>query len=168
MGTWSDVGTWQRVYETAEALEVDESNAMTGTRHRVFYDEVLLVTYHSYLGWALALTAGLAAAFIGLLALAAALGGDGRTAVTITFFALLAAAFAVVRLAVKVDVVTVFGRRSRARASFWLNKDRARAAYLRICARVRRAQERAAARAAAPPTATPPIDAAAGDKEVAS
>jgi hypothetical protein len=151
MGTWSDLGSWQRVYETAEALEVDESNGMTGTRHRVFYDEVLLVTYHSFVGWPLALMAGLAGALIGMFALAAAMAGDGRTAVTIAFFGLLAAVFLVVRLVVKVDAVTIYGRRSRARASFWLNKDRARASYLRVCARVRRAQERAAGRSAGGP-----------------
>ena len=66
MGTWSDFGTWQRVYETAEAVEVDESNGVTGTRHRVFYDEVLLVTYHSSIGWPVAVLAAGVASFIGL------------------------------------------------------------------------------------------------------
>ncbi len=146
MGTWSDLGTWQRVYETPEAVEVDESNGLTGTRHRVFYDEVLLVTHHSYTGWPLAVLAAGVASCIGLAALVAALVGEPRTAVTIAFFALVAAAFMVARIAVKADAVTIYGRRSRARVSFWLNKDRARSAYQRVCARVRHAQERAADR----------------------
>ena len=152
MGTWTDLGTWQRVYETPEAIEVDESNGLTGTRHRVFYDEVLLVTYHTYVGWPLAVLMAIVSASIGMVAGVVALAGQGRTAVTIGFFALLAAALAVIRLAVKVDALTVYGRRSQARASFWLNRDRGRAAYQRVCARVRRAQERAAPPAASPST----------------
>jgi hypothetical protein len=153
MGTWTDFGTWQRVYETPEAVEVDESNGLTGLRHRVFYDEVLLVTYHTYTGWALAALLAMVSASIGLVAGVVALAGQGRTAVTISFFAVLAAVLAVIRLVVKVDALTIYGRRSRARASFWLNRDRGRAAYQRVCARVRRAQERAAP-PAAPPTST--------------
>lgn len=144
MGTWSDLGSWQRVYETPDALEVDESSGVTGTRRRVFYDEVLLVTFHSFTGWAVAGLAAGAAGLMGLIALALWAGGETRTAVTILFFTLLAAAFAVLRMAVKVEAVTVYGRRSRARVSIWLNKDHARTTYLRLCARVRHAQERAA------------------------
>jgi len=150
MGTWNDLGTWQRVYETAEAIEVDESNGMIGTRHRVFYDEVLLVTYHSSIGWSAAVLAAVVGGCIGMAALVAAMVGEARTAVTIFFFAILAAVFVVVRVVVKVDAVTIYGRRSRARVCFWLNKDRARAAYQRACARVRHAQERAGARTAPP------------------
>ena len=152
-GTWSDFGAWERVYETPEAIEVDESNGLTGTRHRVFYDEVLLVTYHSFVGWPLALLMAMVSASIALVAGGLAMSGQGRTAVTIGFFGLLAAAVAVIRLVVKVDALTIYGRRSRARASFWLNRDRGRAAFQRVCARVRRAQERAAP-PVAPPTST--------------
>src|SRR4029450_14166374 len=80
MGTWTDLGTWQRVYETRESIEVDESNGLTGTRHRVFYDEVLLVTYHTYVGWALAVLMAMVSASIGLVAGAVGLAGAGRTA----------------------------------------------------------------------------------------
>src|SRR4029450_5089026 len=103
MGTWTDLGTWQRVYETPEAIEVDESNGLTGTRHRVFYDEVLLATYHTSVAWALAVLMAMVSASIGLVAGAVALAGQGRTAVTIAFFAVLAAAFALIRMVVKVD-----------------------------------------------------------------
>jgi hypothetical protein len=152
LGTWTDFGTWQRVYETPESIEVDESNGLTGARHRVFYDEVLLVTYHTYIGWALALLMAVVSASIGLVAAVVAVAGQGRTAVTIGFFAVLAAAVAVVRTVVRVDALTIYGRRSRARASFWLNRDRGHAAYQRVCARVRRAQERATPPAVPPPS----------------
>jgi hypothetical protein len=158
VGTWSDLGNWQRVYETPDALEVDESSGSTGTRRRVFYDEVLLVTFHSFIGWAVAGLAAGAAALMGLIALALWAGGETRTAVTLLFFTLVAAAIAVLRIAVKVEAVTVYGRRSRARVSIWLNKDRARTTYLRLCARVRHAQERAAG--SAPPPAPPVASAA--------
>jgi hypothetical protein len=150
VGTWSDLGSWQRVYETPDALEVDESSGFTGTRRRVFYDEVLLVTRHSFIGWPLAALAAGAAGLMGLIALALWAGGERRTAVTVLFFTVLAAAFAVLRIAVKMDAVTVYGRRSRARVSIWLNKDRAQATYLRLCARVRHTQERAAGPARPP------------------
>jgi hypothetical protein len=152
VGTWSDLGSWQRVYETPDALEVDESSGFTGTRRRVFYDEVLLVTHHSFIGWALAgLFAG--GAFLsGLIAAALWAGDETRAAISVLFFTVPAAAFAILRMAVKMDAVTVYGRRSRARVSIWLNKDRARETYLRLCARVRHAQERGAG-GARPPTA---------------
>lgn len=144
VGTWSDLGSWQRVYETPDAIEVDESSGFTGTRRRVFYDDVLLVSYHSFIGWPVALLGAAATSVLALIALGLWAGDETRTAVTFLFFALLGGAFTVLRLAIKMDAVTVYGRRSRAHVSFWLNKDRARATYHRLCARVRHAQDRAA------------------------
>jgi hypothetical protein len=156
LGTWTDFGTWQRVYETPQAIEVDESNGLTGMRHRVFYDEVVLVTYHSSIGWSLAVLLAVISASIGLVALGLALAGQGRTAVTIGFFAVLAAVLAVLRMVVKVEALTIYGRRSRARASFWVNRGSGREAFQRVCARVRRAQERAGS----PPAASPSTEVA--------
>jgi hypothetical protein len=152
VGTWSDLGSWQRVYETPDAIEVDESSGFTGARRRVFYDEVLLVTFHSFVGWPMALMGAAVTSILALVALGLWSGDATRTAVTVLFFTLLGAAFTVLRLAIKMDAVTVYGRRSRAHVSFWLNQDRARATYHRLCARVRHAQERvvAPARPAAP------------------
>lgn len=144
LGTWTDIGTWQRVYETAEAVEVDESNGFLGTRRRVFYDEVLLVTHHSAIGWAMAVLAAVVASLIAFAAGIAALAGQPKATVVIFLFTLPPVAFIIARLAVKMDCVTIYGRRSRARVCFWLRKGRSRSAFQRICARVRHAQERAA------------------------
>ena len=74
-GHLADFGTWQRVYETPEAVVVDEANGISGRRHRVFYDEVVLVTYHSSIGWSLAILMA-ASAFIGLVTLGALAVGE--------------------------------------------------------------------------------------------
>jgi hypothetical protein len=140
---------WQRVYETPDALEVDEGSAFTGLRQRVFYDEVQLVTLHGYIGWGLfALLTGLAT-LGGLVALVLALAEEWRSMVTVIFLTLFPLGLAVARVAVKVLAVTVYGRRSKARVSFWFNRGRARATFERLCARVRHVQQRSA-------TAPPP------------
>ena len=150
LGTWTELGTWQRVYETPEAIEVDESNGFLGTRRRVFYDEVLLVTYHQAIGWSMAVVAALIASMIAFAAGIAALVAAATPAIVIFLFALPPLAYIVARLAVKMDCITIHGRRSRARVCFWLRKARARQAYMRVCARVRHVQERAAARVSRP------------------
>jgi hypothetical protein len=150
LGTWTELGTWQRVYETAEAIEVDESNGLLGTRRRVFYDEVLLVTYHRSIGWSLAVVAAIIAGTIAFAAGIAALAAQPTPAVVIFLFALPPVGYIIARLAVKMECITIHGRRSRARVCFWLRKTKARRAFQRVCARVRHAQERAAVRAPRP------------------
>jgi hypothetical protein len=144
IGSSTDVGSWQRVYETAEAVEVDEASAFVGTRRRVFYDEVLLVTRHSFIGWALAALLALVALPAGLGALIAALSGSVRATVNFALLTLVPVVLLGLRLFIKVEAVTVHGRRSRARVCFWLRKRRGKETFQRLCARVRHAQERAA------------------------
>jgi hypothetical protein len=156
VGSWTEFAGWQRVYETPEAVEVDEANGFSGTRRRVFYDEVQLVTYHRYIGWALAVVAAVLATGVGMVEAVAALAGEPKATVVIFLFALPPLALLVVRVVVKVDAVTVYGRRTQARVCFWLRKGRAREVFQRLCARVRHAQERAAR------------EAGGGPKEVAS
>lgn len=146
LGTWSDIGTWQRVYETPEALEVDESNGFAGARRRVFYDEVLLVTRHRAIGWAMAVAAATVASMVALAALGLALAAQPRAAVAVFLAALPLLAYIAARLAVRMECITVFGRRSRARVCFWLRKEKAVRAFERVCARVRHAQQGAASR----------------------
>jgi hypothetical protein len=144
IGSSTDLGSWQRVYETAEAVEVDEASAFAGTRTRVFYDEVLLVTQHAFIGWALAALLALLATPPAIGAVIAALSGSVRATVNFFLATLVPAVLLVMRLAIKVEAVTVHGRRSRARVCFWLRKSRGRETFARLCARIRHAQERAA------------------------
>src|SRR5256885_10992340 len=81
------------------------------SRKRVFYDDVLLVTYHrepSGFGIFLVIVMLLFAL------LAVATSSVPPLAMTLAAIAALALIGGVIRLALKVDVVTIFGRRSKA------------------------------------------------------
>lgn len=142
LGRSTDVAGRQRVYEAREGLEVDDLGWLGGRRRRILYDEVLLVTHHRQTGW-------LAAALLFVLALAVlaaavlfAVGGMKGTAWAVGLGgALPLLAVAVLRLVLKLSVVTAFGKRSQARAEFWLRPERARQVFQRICARAREAQQ---------------------------
>ena len=148
LGQSWDLSGRQHVYEGGDALEVDEFEGYAGQRRRVFYDEVILVTAHRRRGWPFALA---------VLALAAFLGGVAGLLMvaeaTIPVAKALALAgvaplvlLAVLRLTLKLDVVTVYGKRSQARVQFWLRPERARQAFQRVCARVRQAHSGPAVR----------------------
>jgi hypothetical protein len=144
LGRASDLSGRQLVFEAGEALEVDDYEGYAGQRRRLFYDEVMLVTSHRRGGGALlALLMGLG----GILVLAAvllALAEQASGALALALLAAVPLAAAVLRLVVKTEVITVYGKRSQARVQFWLQKRRARQAFERICTRAREAQERPA------------------------
>ncbi len=135
----------QRVYATAHALEIDEVEGWDVTRKRVLFDEILLVTQHHYLGWVFLLLMGLLAALFGLAGVGVAT--EDQTAgivVGVLFSSPFAVAF-LVRLVLGVDVVTVYGKRTRAVMKFSFRKDRAREVFDWVCEQARRARERPAA-----------------------
>ena len=71
LGRWTGLlGGRQAVYEVNEGLEIDERDGYEVTRKRVFWEDVLLVTYHRYIGVAYPLLTALAAVAFGLMALA--------------------------------------------------------------------------------------------------
>jgi hypothetical protein len=145
LGRATDFSGRQRVYEARDALEVDDFEGYAGQRRRVFYDEVLLVARHRRVGWPLALSALMLAFFVAMLAVVLALASQVTAALVMGLgLGLPLLAFAVVRMAVKMHVVTVYGRRSQARVQFWMQGRRATQAFQRVCARVRQAQEQAA------------------------
>jgi hypothetical protein len=154
LGTASNLATRVRVYLAEDAVEIDEIEGYSGTRKRVLFDEVLLVTLDrrrrigSLLIWgALALfftaIAGLAlvgsrpAPLTGALILMALLGGP----FWLVFLA---------HLALGVDHVTVFGKRSTAQIRFSLRKRRAREVFALLTNRVRDAQRGAVAAVQSP------------------
>jgi len=144
LGTAADISGRQRVYETADAVVVDHANGFSGTRLRVFYDEVLLVTRHDFIGWPLAVALAGAALLMGMAAGLSAFSGSAVAALVWGLPALFFGVLMVLRLAFKVKTVTVHGRRSRVRVSFWLRTRKAHATFSRLCARVLQAQERTA------------------------
>jgi hypothetical protein len=123
----------EAVYETADAIECEAREGYEVTRKRVLFEEVLLVTIHREAGTAyVSLMAVVTVIFGG-----AALLGRREAGIAISF-GILALPFLiglVVRLMLKVDYVSVFGRRSKAVMRFSLRKRRAREVYGRICSR---------------------------------
>ena len=130
--------TRELIFETTDAIEVESREGYEVTRKRVLYEEVLLVTFHRAVGLPYVISVGLVGLIFGTVALIAI----REPAVSITF-GLLALPFltaCVVRLVLKLDFVTVFGRRSKAVIRFAVRKRRAREVYGRICSRTMEVQ----------------------------
>ncbi len=133
-----NVGAMTRdwIFETADAIEVESRTGYEVSRKRVLYEDVLLVTIHREVGFAYVISLGIAALLFGGIALAILLGA--RETVAAASFGVVALPFlaaCIVRLVLKVDIVTVFGRRSKAVLRFTFRKRRAREMYGRICSR---------------------------------
>ncbi|HKO01298.1 MAG TPA: hypothetical protein VJ032_06380 [Thermoanaerobaculia bacterium] len=141
IGRWSDIATRQFIYRTDAGLEIDNIDHFEITRKRVFYDDILLVTRHRYIGpWFVTLMLLLGIGFITI----GVLLGERSAMIT---FAAIAAPFlivAAVRVLMGVDVVTVFGKRSRAQMRFIFRKAKARRVVEEIAEKAREAQQRLA------------------------
>jgi hypothetical protein len=165
LGRASAFGHTVRMFQTREAIEVDEVEGYDVTRRRVFYDDVLLVTYHQFVGWGFVVATAVLTLVFGLLA--AAIGGLGDWKAGLILFSFTGLPFLlalIVRLVLKVDAVTVYGRRTRAQIHFALRKGRARTVFNQICRAVKETQDRIAREMAPraprpsplPPPAAPP------------
>jgi hypothetical protein len=145
------------VYAIDDGLEIDENDAGMITRKRVYYDDVLFVTLHRHRGVAFLVVSGMAAFFLGLIALA--IGASGNTAAGIVFALCCSAPLAIVfliRSILGVDVVSVFGKRTMGDMRFTFRKSRARQVYQLICDQARRRQDDLAAEIA---REHPPVEA---------
>ena len=133
-----NVGTMTRelVYETPDAIEVESREGYEVNRKRVLFEEVLLVTIHRSIGAAYVVGIGLIGLVFAAVALTILL--RAHEPVVAFWFGVLALPFvaaSIVRLVLRLDYVTVFGRRSKAVMRFSLRKRRAREVYGRICSR---------------------------------
>jgi hypothetical protein len=131
LGSANTLSERVRVYWTEKALEVDSLESYEIRRRRVFFDEVLLVTLHSRLGgmlpwWPLGF-----AAMIGFSA--ALLRSEPDASRILTWMALGLLAIGAVLFFTPLWVVTVFGRRTRARMQFRLGERKARDLFAQIC-----------------------------------
>jgi hypothetical protein len=136
LGRYNNLVSRHAIYETDDALEIDEQDNFEIVRKRVFFEDVLLVTMHERTGiLAIFVSVGFAALF-GLIAAIA----SGGTSWTFAALALPLLTNGVLRIVRKETVITVFGRRSRARIRFPLRKARAHQLYGELCAHVRRVQ----------------------------
>jgi hypothetical protein len=142
IGRNTDFATRQVVYRTPAGIEVDELDHFEIVRRRVFYDDVLLVTYHRQQSWGVIVLLTFAMLIFGILA--AVSYSVPPLAITLASVAAAALAVAVVRLVMQVDVITVFGRRSKAVVRYPFRKAYARKIYNEICANAAAAQRKLA------------------------
>ncbi|HET7437808.1 MAG TPA: hypothetical protein VFN10_24090 [Thermoanaerobaculia bacterium] len=167
IGRASTLATRERIYELPDGLEIDANEQYEVSRKRVFYTDVQLVTIHREKGVAFPLI-NYAFSAIWFLFAAIAFANGGDVILPSVFLAIGMPTFILgtLRVIYGMDVVTVFGRRSKATVKFWFRKSAARALYGRLCAQVRQAQreleqqyaseETAAATAEAPEYELPP------------
>jgi hypothetical protein len=154
LGTQRTLADRSRVYRIEEGLEVDLVDSYNIRRRRVFFDEVQLVTLHSRRGslWPVVL--------LTLLAAGALLAGRAIENNAPVKMVLLVAAFGIGGLAVlaaifPVWIVTVFGKRTRARVQY-NRKEKAASVYAEMCAAAASAQEAARLSAEMAPSERPP------------
>jgi len=158
IGRWSDVATRHLVYKTDAAIEIDEHDHFEILRRRVFFDDVVFVTYHKELG------GGYVAVMVILFLIFAGVAILSRTVMPLMIpfiiLALACAVLAAIRVTMLLDVVTVFGKRTKASVRFGMRKAKAREVFDDICTRVDEAQQRRRAEIAAvepPPPPPPPM-----------
>lgn len=152
-----------RTYWTDEALEVDLADNYEIRRRRVFFDEILLVTLHMTRRGVLASLLPFTLALV--LAVAALASASDQPSAS-RFFWVGTALFGGLGLGLvlaPVWVVTVYGKRTRARMHFRLRQTKARGIYAEICRAAADAQRALSYRLAEdipeppPPPSAPPL-----------
>jgi hypothetical protein len=135
----------EAVWQMSEGFEIQSKERFEVERKRVLFEEILFVTYHRmYGGIYLALTGVFALFFFAIAFVIIAAGGfDGWPfALAFALIGLPALIAFLLRLMFRLDVITVFGKRTKASIRFRLRKQRARSVYTQITTAVRMAQER--------------------------
>jgi hypothetical protein len=148
IGRTSQIATRQRVYRVPDGLEVDDVDHYEVHRSRVFYDDIVLITFHRTRGLWFNLVTGSAGVLFAVIAFVI---GTDETSVGSWVFTFFSAPFLVLvllRLVLAVDEINVYGRRTSAKLRFWFRKRRARALFDELTATVQRRHD-AIARAAA-------------------
>jgi len=173
IGKWSSFVQRERIYAVPDGVEVEIDERIDISCRRVLYEDVLLVTYHRERGALyLTLTGLFSLGFIALVIYMSTLGAAAM-AVGIMFgiFGLPFLIAFLLRAIFGVDVITIFGRRSKAVIRYRVRKRRAREVHDLICAAVRDAHQKLAAENASfsdppvsyplpplPPTSLPPTE----------
>jgi uncharacterized integral membrane protein len=154
LGRSRSFGSRATIYQCADALEIEVNEQYDVVQKRVLFDDVLMVTIHREIGAAyLAIHALISLLFIGIGILIVSINVDAWVAALVFgAFGLPSIIALVTRLLLGVDVVTVFGRRSKTDIRFALRKKRAREVYGQICAAVRSAQRQTSDSISAEPT----------------
>jgi hypothetical protein len=157
LGRDQNLGAAIRVYLLPDAIEIDELTFVEIERTRVYFDDILAITYHRAVNLLFLILMGLVGGIFSSIALYLltqdqAAGAAGLLAMASPFLL-----FFVVHLVLRTDVITVFGRRTMARMRFSVRKGRARRVYEEITEKVRVAQDAIRAAQPPPPAAAPEI-----------
>jgi len=137
LGRYNTAITRHSVYASDAAIEVDQQENFKIIRKRVFFEDVLLVTQHDRVG---ILAVMFSLGFAAFLMLIGAIAG-GRWGWAFGTFAVLFLIYGLLRIRIKESIITIFGRRSKARIRFSMRRARAQRLYEEICDLVRTAQE---------------------------
>ena len=151
LGGEPNLGGYRRVFEIDGALEVDENNFTQIERTRVYFDDVLGITIHQQVGLLYLIVTGVLAVFLGAIAVIIAVDGPPEGALVMALFALPFAVAFFLRVLLKVDIITVYGKRTKAVIRFGFRKARARMLYTDLTAKIRARQGKALAEQPAPP-----------------
>jgi hypothetical protein len=137
-------GSRRKVYEVPGGLEIDEFDQYDIVRKRVFFDDVLYVTYHRYYGAGFLVLTGL---FGALFLFIAFIVPARETEARMIFFVFAACGLLpfALRILFRVDCITIYGKRSKAQLHFSFRKARARKVFEDLVEKIRGTQERLAA-----------------------
>ena len=131
-----------RVYLSEDCFEIEEQLPVDIIRRRIYLDDVLMISHCRRFGWMYLLSTGLAAAFMGFIALILLVNellwaGLGLSLITLAFGTMFLS-----RLVSRLDVITIHGRRKRAELTFGIKKDNVQPMFDKL---VRAVQEKVAA-----------------------
>lgn len=145
-----------RVYLLPDAIEVDEISFVEIERTRVYFDDVLAVTYHRARSTAFLILMGIFAGLMALIGIPILQESRGGGIAWLLFFAAPPLLTFLAHLILQTDYVTIFGRRTMAKMRFRIRKGRAREVYQILSTRIRAVQAAASAAAAAARPPEPP------------
>lgn len=151
LGRDQNMAAMVRVYLLPDSLEIDEITFVEIERTRVYFDDVLAVTYHRAVSLPFAIVMGLVGVLLGGIGLLVLAQDEPVGAIAVLACAAPFLISLILHLILKTDFVTVFGRRTLARMRFRVRKSKAREVYGMLTAKIRAAQAVAAAAQPAPP-----------------
>ncbi|MCU1246599.1 MAG: hypothetical protein JWN02_2509 [Acidobacteria bacterium] len=142
LGRFAGIATRYAVYRTDSAIEIDEMDNFEIQRRRVFFDDIVMITHHRAVGLPYIFWMLLAVALFGGIGLIFALNGEQQPALGIAAGAIPFALLLLLRLWLRVDVITIFGRRTKAVLRYGFRKRFARRTFEDLAARTQAAQQR--------------------------
>jgi len=144
LGRFAGIATRYSVYRTDAAVEIDERDNFEVQRRRVFFDDILLITLHRQFGRGYVAMMAIFTALFATVAIAFDVAGETPVAIVFACFAAPFALLLVLRLLLRVDVITIFGRRTKATLPYTYRKRFARETFDDLTARTLAAQQRLA------------------------